>query len=79
MSLKISIQIASKFDLLNIIKNWIINLIWKLKKHIKIDLKTKKVSGNKDHMARGSYSIRSQIPELLIKSLIDQSIKHLKK
>ncbi|GMO13369.1 MAG: hypothetical protein Ta2E_02660 [Mycoplasmoidaceae bacterium] len=42
------------------------------KSNIKLSLKNKRVPGNNDHMARGSYSKRSSIPNLLIKSIIEQ-------
>lgn len=35
-------------------------------------LKNKRTKGNKDHMAKGSYSKRSSIPSELIKDLIEQ-------
>lgn len=45
------------------------------KSNIKLDLKNfKNNKGNKDHMARGSYSKRSSIPEKLIKDMITQII-----
>lgn len=42
------------------------------KSNKKIDLKKKRVPGNKAHMAKGSYSKRSSIPYELIKDLINQ-------
>lgn len=42
------------------------------KSNIKLNLKKEKTKGNKNHMAKGSYSKRSAIPELLIKDIIQQ-------
>lgn len=42
------------------------------KSNLKLDLKNKKIFGNKDHMARGSYSKRSAIPSGLVKELVGQ-------
>ena len=41
------------------------------------NLKTQKIKGNKDHMARGSYGKRSSIPSELIKDIINQSLEYL--
>lgn len=49
------------------------------KSNIKLNLKSEKLSGNKDHMARGSYSKRSSIPKELIKDLISQIIERLER
>ncbi|KFB07885.1 hypothetical protein [Malacoplasma iowae] len=46
------------------------------KSNIKLNLKENKVSGNKNHMAKGSYSRRSSIPELLIKDIISQIMEN---
>jgi hypothetical protein len=40
-----------------------------------LNLKDKRVPGNNDHMARGSYSRRSAIPASLIKDIIEQVLK----
>ena len=45
------------------------------KSNIKLDLLDKRVPGNKDHMARGSYSKRSSIPSKLIISIIEQALE----
>lgn len=42
------------------------------KSNLKFNLKNKKIVGNKAHMAKGSYSMRSAIPSELIKELISQ-------
>lgn len=42
------------------------------KSNIKLNLKKERARGNKDHMAKGSYSKRSSIPKDLIKDLIEQ-------
>lgn len=46
------------------------------KSNLKLQLKKDKVTGNKDHMLRGSYSKRSSIPKLLIKAMMDEIFKH---
>lgn len=45
------------------------------KSNIKLNLKKEKIKGNHDHMAKGSYSKRSAIPELLIKDIVSQILK----
>ncbi len=45
------------------------------KSNIKLNLKKERVKGNNDHMAKGSYSKRSSIPELLIKDIISQILQ----
>ncbi len=45
------------------------------KSNIKLNLLNKRAPGNKDHMARGSYSKRSSIPSDLIISIIQQALK----
>ncbi len=42
------------------------------KSNIKLNLRSKRVAGNKDHMARGSYSKRSSIPSELIKDILTE-------
>lgn len=42
------------------------------KSKIKLNLKKKRVSGNSEHMAYGSYAKRSSIPDLLIKDMFEQ-------
>ena len=49
------------------------------KSNIKLDLKKNKIKGNKSHMALGSYSTRSSIPVNLVKDILDQFLKELKK
>jgi len=41
----------------------------------KLNLKTKKLKGNNDHMALGSYDKRSAIPQNLIKKIIEHAMK----
>lgn len=41
----------------------------------KLNLKTNKIKGNSDHMARGSYDKRSAIPKNLIKEIIKNGIR----
>jgi hypothetical protein len=45
------------------------------KSNIKLTLKNKRVPGNNDHMAKGSYSKRSAIPFELVKDILDQLLK----
>lgn len=47
------------------------------KSNKKLNLITKKVQGNKDHMAKGTYGKRSSIPLNLIKQVIDECLKEL--
>lgn len=47
------------------------------KSNISLNLKDNKVTGNKNHMAKGSYSRRSSIPESLIKDIINQSLEKI--
>lgn len=47
--------------------------------NIQLNLFGRKNNGNKDHMARGSYSKRSSIPEELVKEIINQIRQHLSK
>ena len=47
------------------------------KSNIKLDLKKDRVKGNGNHMAKGNYSTRSSIPELLIKDLFTKILKEL--
>ncbi len=49
------------------------------KSNIKLSLKTKRAKGNDDHMARGSYSLRSAIPGALIKDMLNQIFEHVEK
>lgn len=49
------------------------------KSNIKLNLKSSKVKGNNDHMARGSYSKRSSIPSELIKEIIEKVSKEFVK
>ena len=49
------------------------------KSNIKLDLLKEHIKGNNDHMARGSYLKRSSIPDLLIKDVIEQSLRTLRK
>ena len=44
------------------------------KSNIKLLLKSERVQGNKDHMAKGSYKKRSSIPSLVIKSIFMQCL-----
>ena len=45
------------------------------KSNIKLNLLNKKLPGNNNHMARGSYSQRSSIPSELIKNILDEILK----
>lgn len=45
------------------------------KSNIKLELKAKKISGNKSHMAKGNYAKRSSIPFDLIVDIIGQILK----
>ena len=45
------------------------------KSNINLDLLKEHIKGNDDHMARGSYSKRSSIPNLLIKDILEQILK----
>jgi C-5 cytosine-specific DNA methylase len=45
------------------------------KSNIKLNLLKDHRKGNDDHMARGSYSKRSSIPNLLIKDILEQILK----
>jgi C-5 cytosine-specific DNA methylase len=45
------------------------------KSNINLDLLKEHIKGNDDHMARGSYSKRSSIPNLLIKDILGQILK----
>ncbi|MGC7187911.1 cytosine methyltransferase [Metamycoplasma hominis] len=47
------------------------------KSNIKLDLLKKRQKGNNDHMARGSYSLRSSIPTQLVADILNQIFKHL--
>jgi hypothetical protein len=42
------------------------------KSNMELNLKSEKILGNNDHMARGSYAKRSAIPFFLIKDIIGQ-------
>lgn len=49
------------------------------KSNIKLNLreeKNKENTSNKNHMAKGSYALRSSIPTSLIKCIVEQIIKH---
>lgn len=45
------------------------------KSNVKLNLHSKRVAGNKEHMAKGSYSKRSSIPSELIKSIVGQILE----
>lgn len=47
------------------------------KSNIKLSLLKDHEKGNSDHMAKGSYSKRSSIPDLLIKDIIKQALKSI--
>lgn len=47
------------------------------KSNAKFELSKKRVKGNKDHMSRGSYSIRSSIPVELIGVIIKQVLSYI--
>ncbi|AJM71546.1 DNA methyltransferase [Mycoplasma yeatsii] len=47
------------------------------KSNIKLLLKAKKVPGNKEHMKKNNYSLRSSIPDELIKDIIEQIVVKL--
>ncbi len=49
------------------------------KSNIKLNLISTRTPGNKDHMARGSYSKRSSIPSKLIIEIINQSLNEVDK
>jgi len=48
------------------------------KSNIKLNLLQKSERSNGDHMAKGSYLKRSSIPDLLIKDIIEQTLKSIK-
>lgn len=48
------------------------------KSNLKLDLKTIKVKGNHDHMARGSYDKRSAIPLNLVRDILKSIKKNIK-
>lgn len=47
------------------------------KSNIKLSLLKDHEKGNSDHMAKGSYSKRSSIPDLLIKDIMKQALKSI--
>lgn len=47
------------------------------KSNIKMDLLTNRTKGNKEHMAKGSYSKRSSIPFKLVIHILKQIFAHL--
>ena len=48
------------------------------KSNIKLNLRNTKIVGNKNHMAKGSYSKRSSIPKELIKQIVEESLLMVK-
>jgi hypothetical protein len=49
------------------------------KSNVKLTLKNKRVPGNNEHMAKGSYAKRSSIPSELIVDILEQILKYANK
>ncbi|EFF41087.1 hypothetical protein [Mycoplasmopsis alligatoris] len=49
------------------------------KSNMEFKLLKNRVKGNNNHMARGSYSQRSSIPDELIKTIVGQSLNKTKR